>query len=299
MSTNGTEEISPAVHRHVVERFDAGWRQPGPHAWDDLLADDVELHQPLMADGVGPGHWQEEFGRLQAFLPDLNGVIVDWAGDGDTVYVDIRCCATAGGRPLQFRAVDRLTVTSEGTIIRRDSFLDPTPLAAALLTWPTAWPAWWRSGVAPLARRRALLRAGTTGGTRAQRRPGRRRGVGLRGLLALGLGIIRSGVGVTALARPRLAYRSLGSRAGSAPVGGFLARAFGVRDLAIALATLSADQRTSRTGLWLGLLADTTDVASILVGRHHSGITTAGALLIGGPAAVFTTRWSTWREPPR
>jgi hypothetical protein len=108
-----------------------------------------------MADGVGRAHWQQEFARLQAFLPDLRGDVVGWAGKHDKIYVGIRCVATAGGRPLQFRAMDLLTVIPDGTITRRDSSYDPTPLITALLTRPAAWAAWWRSGVAPLAGRRA------------------------------------------------------------------------------------------------------------------------------------------------
>jgi hypothetical protein len=281
--------VPSAVHRRVVDRFAAGWRQPGPHAWDDLLADEVDLHQPLMADGVGRVHWQQEFARLQAFLPDLRGDIVGWAGDHDTIYVDIHCVATAGGQPLRFRAIDRLTVTPDGTITRRDSFFDPSPLVTALLTRPAAWAGWWRSGVAPFAGRRALLgRSNTTNGVDGRALPTGPTGAAeLSRKLTPWLGVIRSGVGVTTVVSPRLAYRSLGSHAGAPPVGGFVARAFGVRDLAIALATLSSDPHTARVGLRLGLLADTADVASILLGRRRTGITTGGALLIGGAAAIF------------
>jgi hypothetical protein len=38
--------------------------------------------------------------------------------------------------------MDRLTVTPDGTVTRRDSFFDPTPLVTALLTRPAAWAAW-------------------------------------------------------------------------------------------------------------------------------------------------------------
>jgi hypothetical protein len=282
--------VSSPVHQQVVGRFAAGWRQPDPHAWDDLLADDVDLHQPLMADGVGRAHWHQEFARLQAFLPDLRGEIVGWSADDDTIYVDIHCVATAGGRPLQFRAIDRLTVTPDGTVTRRDSFFDPTPLVTALLKRPAAWAAWWRSGVAPFAARRALLgwwhainsadepaRSTTPFGCTELRRP-----------LPLWLGVIRGCVGVTTLARPRLAYRCLGS-SGEPPVGGFLARAFGARELAIALATLSSDARTARVGLRLGMVADAADVASILLGRRRRGISAGAAFVIGGAAALFAS----------
>jgi hypothetical protein len=290
MSISDTNDTAtPAVHRRVVDRFAAGWQQPSPHAWDDLLADDVDLRQPLMADGVGRAHWQQEFARLQAFLPDLRGDILGWAGDRDKIYVDIRCVATAGGRPLQFRAIDVLTVTPDGTITRRESSFDPTPLITALLTRPAAWAAWWRSGAAPLAGRRALLGPSNTinGADVQECSTGPIRTAELRRLLTLWLGLVRTGVGVTVLVSPQLAYRCLGSHAGAPPAGGFVARAFGVRDLAIGLATLNSDRHTARVGLQLGLLADTIDVAAILLARRRAGITAGGALLIGGPAALF------------
>jgi hypothetical protein len=70
-----------------------------------------------MADGVGRAHWQQEFARLQAFLPDLRGDVVGWAGKHDKIYVGIRCVATAGGRLLQFRAMDLLTAGGMGGLV--------------------------------------------------------------------------------------------------------------------------------------------------------------------------------------
>ncbi|GAA3049505.1 hypothetical protein GCM10010464_12190 [Pseudonocardia yunnanensis] len=290
MSIADTSATVPsAVHRQVVGLFAAGWRQPDPHAWDELLADDVDLHQPLMADGVGRVHWQQEFARLQAFLPDLRGEIAGWAASDDTIYVDVHCVATAGGLPLQFRALDRLTVTPDGTVTRRDSFFDPTPLVRALLMRPAAWAAWWRSGVAPFAGRRTLVgRHAINGGDEPARTTTPAGRTELRRPRPLWLGVIRGCVGVTTLARPRLAYRCLGSH-GEPSAGGFLARAFGARELAIALATLSSDPRTARVGVRLGMVADAADVASILLGRRRRGLPAGAALVIGGAAALFAT----------
>lgn len=271
------------VHHRVVDRFAAGWREPHPHAWDELLDEEVELRQPLMPDGVGRAHWQREFARLQALLPDLRGEVLRWAGQDDTVYVGIRCRATVGGQPLQFQAVDRLTITPDGTVTARVSYLDPYPLVRALLTRPRSWGPWWRSGVAPLAVRRALINPPSPAARKPQTcspRGSRRR---IRA--ARTLGTIRTAVGLTALASPRTAYRALNARTNTAPVGGFLARGFGIRELAIAALTLSPNPATSRLGLQLGVLVDATDTATILRGRTR--ITPLGHLLIGLPAAAF------------
>ncbi|OBB89535.1 hypothetical protein A5781_03430 [Mycobacterium sp. 852002-30065_SCH5024008] len=145
------------LHETVVTEFAHGWAAPHPHAWDDLLDENVVLRQPLLVDGRGRAVWQRELARLLTFLPDLRGQVVSWAGRGDVVFIDITCTGTAGRRPLSFRAVDRLTINAEGKVLERDSFFDPMPLAATLARRPAAWIAWWRSGVGPLLVRRKLL----------------------------------------------------------------------------------------------------------------------------------------------
>jgi hypothetical protein len=141
----------------TVQQFAAGWRAPHPHAWDDLLATDVELTQPLLADGRGIAVWQGEVARLLAFIPDVHGEVLDWAGRGDTLFIDLELRGTAGGRPLSFRAVDRLTIGAAGTVVRRESFFDPTSLSATVVRRPRAWLRWWRSGLGPLLWRRRVL----------------------------------------------------------------------------------------------------------------------------------------------
>jgi len=140
-----------------VAAFADGWARPHPHAWDDLLAADVELTQPLLRSGVGRSVWQHEVARLLSFLPDLTGHVLSWAGCGDVVFVDISCSATLAGRPLSFRAVDRLTLDQHGRVTRRESFLDPLPVMRSAMTRPGAWLPWWRSGLGPLLGRRRFL----------------------------------------------------------------------------------------------------------------------------------------------
>lgn len=144
----------PRVHEKVLDAFASGWRQPGPHAWDGFLSDDVELVQPMLRDGRGPQVWWEEAARLLELLPDLRGEVLAWSATEDTVFIDVRFTATLGGRPLTWRAVDILRVDATGALLRRESFFDSAPLAVTVLRRPRAWPRWWRSGIAPLASRR-------------------------------------------------------------------------------------------------------------------------------------------------
>jgi hypothetical protein len=147
------------VHRAVIEAFTAGWDAPGPHAWDALLADDVELVQPMLSDGRGRELWWDEASRLMALLPDLRGEVLDWSAAEGTIFIHVGFTATLAGRPFCWRAVDHLRVDESGALLRRESFFDSVPVALALLRRPRAWPAWWRSGIAPAAARRRLMRS--------------------------------------------------------------------------------------------------------------------------------------------
>lgn len=142
----------------VVKAFRDGWARPHPHAWDDLLAEDVELNQPLLRCGRGREHWQREVARLLTFLPDVTAHVLDWARRGDTVLIEFELRATVAGRPVSVPAVDKLVVDSTGRVTRRDSFFDPSPVAALVARRPVALAAWWRSGVGPLLARRRVLR---------------------------------------------------------------------------------------------------------------------------------------------
>jgi len=101
-----------------------------------------------------------------------------------------------------------------------------------------------------------------------------------------GLGGIRCVVGLSVLLRPQLANLSLGVDPTTGPDGGTVTRMFGIRDAAIAAATLHPDPTVQATGLRLGLISDTADIASVLRGRR-AGVSPGGAMLIAGAAAVF------------
>jgi hypothetical protein len=129
----------PSVHQQVVDLFAKGWDRPDPHAWDELLAEDAELVQPLLRSGRGRGVWQEEARRLLQLAPDLRGDVLGWAGRDDVVFIDVRLSATVGGKPLTFRSFDKLLISPEGRVLRREAVFDPAPVALALLLRPKAW----------------------------------------------------------------------------------------------------------------------------------------------------------------
>ena len=120
-----------------------------------MLSPDARLEQPMMSDAVGRADYHEQFERLLYLVPDLTGTVHTTAQAGDTVYIELTLKATMGGRPLEWNLVDLLTVT-DGRVIARRSFFDPTPLAVAIISRPSAWHRWWRSGIGPLAARKRL-----------------------------------------------------------------------------------------------------------------------------------------------
>ena len=247
------EDVSRGMCARAVKAFADGWKRPHPHAWDSLLATDVELHQPLMPDGIGVGHWQRQFARLQAVLPDIHGQVIAWAPVPDGLLIHLRCDATAGGRPLTFDVIDRLRLSTNGTVVRRDSFFDPTPLVVALATRPRAW---WAIVLRTKRNRRVLARA---------------------------LGACRIMLGLAVFDRPQLVSRSLGVGSLTRSDLQFAARAFAARDVSIGVATLSQDPGVAKTGLRLGLIADAADTLAILMGRGQ-GVARKAAI----PLAVAT-----------
>ena len=119
-----------------------------------------------------------------------------------------------------------------------------------------------------------------------------------RELVVRTLGAIRAVVGLSTLVRPRLAGVVLGAGGAAGRDGGAVARMFGVRDVAIAAATLHPDPAVRETGLRLGLVCDAVDVVSVVLGRR-GGVSSAGAVLVGGAAAAFALAGAVAVRPRR
>ncbi|WP_433179457.1 nuclear transport factor 2 family protein [Actinoallomurus sp. CA-150999] len=258
--------ITDTDRQRVVEGFALGWRNPEPHAWDDLLAADICLEQPLLGNGRGQAVWHRGLAQLLTLVPDLRGRVHGWAGHGDVLYIDIELTGTLGGRSHSVRAVDRLTLDERGLVTARRSFLDPVPLALAIATRPAAWPAWWRSGLPPLAGRAAKENTAR---------------------VVAALGATRLLVGLTTLAAPQLARRAVGLPGALSDDRGLFVRLFAARDAALGAATLSSDPAVSDLGLRLGALCDLADVAAgLLAGRRVMALAAAGFAAAAGLALL-------------
>ena len=79
---------------------------------------------------------------------------------------------------------------------------------------------------------------------------------------------IRVAVGTSAWATPRLAGKAFGLDADGNPQSPYLARLFGIRDIALGIGTLTTTGESQRRWLALGLLCDAADAAAgVLAGR--------------------------------
>jgi len=128
-----------------VEAFAEGWRAPNDVErmvahFTPMFTPDARMVQPQLPTLVGREQFRSGFAEpLYALIPDLHGEVEGWAAREDVVYIQVALHGTLGGRPVNFRSCDRITLR-DGLMAERVVFMDPTPLFAATLTRPRAWP---------------------------------------------------------------------------------------------------------------------------------------------------------------
>ena len=139
-----SESVLPGAETWVAA-FTEGWRAPREADafvayFRPMLAPDVRLVQPQLPDVTGLDAFESEFVRpLFALIPDIRAEVERWAAQGDVLYIELTLRGTPGGRPISWRACDRVTLR-DGLAIERESYFDPGPLLAAVATRPRAWP---------------------------------------------------------------------------------------------------------------------------------------------------------------
>src|SRR5512133_3335898 len=139
-----------------VQVFREGWVQP---TFETFLAHflpwmhpDVRGTMPLEPVAVGHDAFREQFRRVFALFPDLRGTVKRATVDGNVLLIDVQLTATLGGEPISWAASDRFTFRGDKVEARTTSF-NPLPILLAIVTRPSAWGVWWRSGVGPPPRR--------------------------------------------------------------------------------------------------------------------------------------------------
>ena len=100
------------------------------------------------------------------------------------------------------------------------------------------------------------------------------------------LSAIRLGVGVTSWLAPNLGGKMFGLDPARNPQAPYLARLFGIRDVALAVGTTQASGEAQRQWLTLGVACDVADVAAAVLGRRGGYLPVATTVLVGGVAAA-------------
>lgn len=140
-----TAAVQERTAQEWVAGFTEAWREPrGPDAFimrcRGLLAPDVRLIQPQVPTTVGFRAFEEQFvAPVFALIPDLHADVERWARREDSLYVEFTLRGTLAGRPLSWRACDRVTLL-DGLAVERESYFDPSPLIAAVAMTPSVWP---------------------------------------------------------------------------------------------------------------------------------------------------------------
>lgn len=238
----------PAIEA-AIAAFADGWHSPHPHAWDDLLADEVELIQPLLRDRAGRHALAEEYGRLLQLIPDLKGKVLRWAANDRTVRIELCLTGTLGRLPLRLDVTDQLTLDDDGRIRCRRARLNPLPAVALLARQPGMWKRWWDSGVGPLLVRRRFLPRDVEHIPTAS--------------LVRALAVGRLLLAASAWLAPKTSGRLVGFESES-PRDHYLMRVFAGRAAALGVGTLASKGGQQRLWQQLGLFVDLSDTAAAL-----------------------------------
>jgi hypothetical protein len=103
---------------------------------------------------------------------------------------------------------------------------------------------------------------------------------------AVTISALRLAVGVGSYATPGLAGRAFGLDVDGNPQAPYLARLFGVRDVALAGGTLTTGGEARRTWLRMGLLCDAADAAAAVLAARAGYVSKGTAAMLAAPAVA-------------
>ena len=124
--------------RSLVEGFTAAWATPTADGLAAMCTEDVELSQPVTPLVVGREATRREFARVLRWLPDLRGIVDEWAANDTSVMIAFRLCCTLGGKPFELRVIDRI-VERSGLVAERVAYYDSLRFMIETLRRPRAW----------------------------------------------------------------------------------------------------------------------------------------------------------------
>jgi hypothetical protein len=95
---------------------------------------------------------------------------------------------------------------------------------------------------------------------------------------------LRLAIGAASWGAPRMAGKLFGLDAGANPQSPYLARLFGIRDIALAWGALSSEGDTQRQWLIAGLACDLADAAAGVAGGRGGYLPRVTSVLVSGTA---------------
>jgi hypothetical protein len=103
-----------------------------------------------------------------------------------------------------------------------------------------------------------------------------------------GISAIRLGVGAAAWLTPRLAGKAFMLDTAGNPQSPYLARLFGIRDVALAYGTTNSTGDARRTWLTAGLACDIADTLAAIAGGRAGYLSRTQTILLAAPAIAAT-----------
>ena len=112
------------------------------------------------------------------------------------------------------------------------------------------------------------------------------------------LAMLRLMVGVVSYLAPNLGGKLFGLDTRGNPQAPYLARLFGIRDIALAIGALQSSGESRRQWLQLGVLCDAADVGAAALGKRGGYLPAPTAIVVGGVAAAATALGATALQAP-
>lgn len=102
------------------------------------------------------------------------------------------------------------------------------------------------------------------------------------------LAVLRLVIGASSWLFPNVAGRLFGLDTRGNPQAPYLARLFGIRDVALGVGALRSSGEARERWLQIGVLCDAADTAAAALGQRGGYLSTPTALLVGAPAVAAT-----------
>ncbi len=117
--------------RDFVRRYAAAWASREAGIMATLWHEDGQLHHPALSAPIPGRLVAVNNDNTKRLIPDFEWSLLDWAAQGDVVFLHWRNRATIGGKSHEWTGVDRMELR-DGRIARENVYFDTVPIRRAL-----------------------------------------------------------------------------------------------------------------------------------------------------------------------